>query len=172
MGEDVTVALGELGLPAGIRACLFDLDGVLTRTATVHRAAWREMFDPLLRQAGQPPFTEADYLRYVDGKHRCDGVRDFLASRGLVLPEGTPDDPPSEDTVAGVGSRKNVFFSSGSSATACRSPGLGRLPARRPRRGRPDGGRHLLCERHRRCSGGRLARAVRRGARRRRRRSA
>jgi beta-phosphoglucomutase family hydrolase len=97
----------HLGLPSGIRACLFDLDGVLTQTVTVHKGAWKETFDPLLANAGQPPFAEADYLQYVDGKRRADGVRDFLASRGLHLPEGSPGDPPDTDTVAGVGNRKN-----------------------------------------------------------------
>jgi beta-phosphoglucomutase family hydrolase len=103
----VDVVAGSLGLPAAIRACLFDLDGVLTRTATVHRGAWKETFDPLLNQAGQPPFTEADYLSYVDGKRRRDGVRDFLASRGLNPLEGDPGDPPEAGTIAGIGNRKN-----------------------------------------------------------------
>lgn len=99
--------LAQLGLPPGIRACLFDLDGVLTQTAAVHRAAWKETFDPLLARADQPPFSEADYLQHVDGKRRADGVRDFLASRGLDFPEGDPDDPPGHDTIAGIGNRKN-----------------------------------------------------------------
>ena len=103
-----------LGLPDGIRACLFDLDGVLTRTATVHAAAWKEMFDEYLRrradETGEPfvPFdTHADYDRYVDGKKRADGVRAFLASRGITLPEGTGTDPPMVATVHGLGNRKN-----------------------------------------------------------------
>jgi beta-phosphoglucomutase family hydrolase len=103
-----------LALPWGIRACLFDLDGVLTRTATVHAAAWKEMFDAFLREradtAGEPfrPFEIAtDYARYVDGKLRQDGVRSFLASRGIELPEGAPDDPPDASTVHGLGTRKN-----------------------------------------------------------------
>lgn len=100
----------RLGLPPQIRACLFDLDGVLTRTASVHRTAWKETFDPVLTAQGQPPFTEDDYLRYVDGKRRLDGVRDFLASRGLTPPEGSPDDPPLQDTVNGIGRRKNESF--------------------------------------------------------------
>lgn len=102
-----------LGLPDGIRACLFDLDGVLTQTARVHRRAWRETFDALLRDfQGDDfkPFTDADYYEYVDGKPRRDGVRDFLASRGIRLPEGDPDDPPSARTVAGVGNRKNELL--------------------------------------------------------------
>jgi beta-phosphoglucomutase family hydrolase len=103
-----------LGLPEGIRACLFDLDGVLTRTAVVHAAAWKEMFDEYLRrrteETGQPfvPFDDhADYERYVDGKKRADGVRSFLASRDITLPEGTPTDPPTVATVNGLGNRKN-----------------------------------------------------------------
>jgi beta-phosphoglucomutase family hydrolase len=99
------------GLPLGIRACLFDLDGVLTRTATVHRSAWKQTFDEVLAQHGDPrPFTDADYARDVDGKPRRDGVRDFLASRGIHPPEGDPDDPPEADTVAGIGNRKNVLL--------------------------------------------------------------
>ena len=109
MGHPDVVEVARLGLPTGIQACLFDLDGVLTQTATVHEAAWKETFDPVLAQAGQAPFTQADYLRYVDGKRRADGVRDFLASRGLDFPEGDPDDPPERDTVTGVGNRKNQF---------------------------------------------------------------
>jgi len=103
-----------LGLPDGIRAGLFDLDGVLTKTATVHAAAWKEMFDDFLRTraagTGQPfvPFDiHEDYDRYVDGKKRADGVRSFLASRGIELPEGSPDDPPAAATIHGLGNRKN-----------------------------------------------------------------
>ena len=103
-----------LGLPDDIRACLFDLDGVLTQTATVHAAAWKEMFDAFLEQRaarmGEPfvPFDPvADYRLYVDGMPRADGVRSFLASRGISLPEGAADDPPGADTVQGLGNRKN-----------------------------------------------------------------
>lgn len=103
-----------LGLPDAIRACLFDLDGVLTQTAKVHAAAWREMFDAFLRQraaesgASFEPFDPvADYDEYVDGKPRYDGVRSFLAARGIALPEGTPDDPPDAVTIRGLGNRKN-----------------------------------------------------------------
>lgn len=101
-----------LGLPDTIRACLFDLDGVLTQTAKVHRAAWRQTFEEFIRQRDPDfaPFTDADYNEYVDGKPRRDGVRDFLRSRGIELPEGDPDDPPDADTVAGVGNRKNVLL--------------------------------------------------------------
>ncbi|MEE6271833.1 HAD family hydrolase [Georgenia wangjunii] len=106
-----------LGLPDGVRACLFDLDGVLTRTAAVHGAAWTQTFDAVLAEraavAGEPfvPFDPvADYATHVDGKRRPDGVRDFLASRGIVLPEGAPDDPPDALTVNGVGNRKNELL--------------------------------------------------------------
>jgi beta-phosphoglucomutase family hydrolase len=102
-----------LGLPPAISACLFDLDGVLTQTATVHAAAWKEMFDAFLRaraeETGEPfvPFDPvADYRAYVDGKPRYDGVRSFLASRGIELPEAAPDDSETE-TVRGLGDRKN-----------------------------------------------------------------
>jgi beta-phosphoglucomutase family hydrolase len=105
-----------LGLPAAVRACLFDLDGVLTQTAKVHAAAWKEMFDDYLRRrsarTGEPfvPFDPVvDYDEYVDGKPRYDGVRSFLTSRGIVLPEGDPSDSPGAETVAGLGNRKNVL---------------------------------------------------------------
>ncbi len=98
-----------LGLPPSIRACLFDLDGVLTRTATVHFAAWKRTFDEYLQRfhPGEPEFSQLDYNRYVDGKHRADGVRGFLASRGITLPEGTPGDPPDAATVQAIATRKN-----------------------------------------------------------------
>ncbi|MGY1739742.1 MULTISPECIES: beta-phosphoglucomutase family hydrolase [unclassified Blastococcus] len=101
-----------LGLPDGIRACLFDMDGVLTRTATVHMAAWKRTFDEFLRarDPGAAEFTQLDYNRYVDGKQRADGVRDFLASRCITLPEGGRDDGPDAETVHGVGQRKNVLL--------------------------------------------------------------
>ncbi|WP_055590519.1 HAD family hydrolase [Peterkaempfera griseoplana] len=103
----------KLGLPDTVRACLFDLDGVLTRTAVVHAAAWKEMFDDFLRRrdgAGFRPFDPvADYDEYVDGRPRADGVRTFLASRGIELPEGSEDDPPERDTVHGLGTRKNIL---------------------------------------------------------------
>jgi beta-phosphoglucomutase family hydrolase len=97
-----------------VTACLFDLDGVLTQTALVHNAAWKQTFDAFLEtwstQQGQPfvPFDSgADYHEYVDGRPRADGVRTFLASRGITLPEGSPDDGPDAETVNGVGNRKN-----------------------------------------------------------------
>src|SRR5215218_2609853 len=103
-----------LGLPDGIKAALFDLDGVLTQTAKVHAKAWKEMFDDFLRaraERGGEPFREftvpGDYDEYVDGKPRLDGVRSFLASRGIELPEGTADDPPGAETVHGLGRQKN-----------------------------------------------------------------
>ena len=98
-----------LGLPPPVRACLFDLDGVLTRTATVHFAAWKRTFDEFLHRhaPGQPEFSQLDYNRYVDGKHRADGVRGFLASRGISLPEGGPDDPPDAATVQAIATAKN-----------------------------------------------------------------
>ncbi|WP_328407704.1 beta-phosphoglucomutase family hydrolase [Streptomyces violaceus] len=101
----------QLGLPEDIHACLFDLDGVVTKTAVVHAAAWKEMFDAFLRERdGEDyrPFDAAsDYDEYVDGRPRADGVRTFLASRGIDLPDGDPDDPPGARTVHGLGSRKN-----------------------------------------------------------------
>ena len=100
-----------LGLPDAVTACLFDLDGVLTDTASVHRKAWKQTFDPLLRRARRSrEFTDADYADYVDGKPRADGVRDFLHSRGIDLPEGSADDGPDADTVTGVGNRKNQLL--------------------------------------------------------------
>lgn len=103
-----------LGLPDEIHACLFDLDGVLTDTASVHRKAWKTMFDAFLRQRDGEDYVpfdiDADYQTYVDGKKREDGVRSFLDSRGIQLPEGGPDDDPGLDTVYGLGTRKNNMF--------------------------------------------------------------
>jgi beta-phosphoglucomutase family hydrolase len=99
-----------LGLPETVTACLFDLDGVLTDTASVHRKAWKQTFDPILEKNGQPEFTDKDYGDQVDGKPRADGVRDFLHSRGIDLPEGSSDDAPDADTVFGVGNRKNQLL--------------------------------------------------------------
>ena len=98
-----------LGLPDSVRACLFDLDGVLTRTATVHFAAWKRTFDQFLqeREPGTPEFTQLDYNRYVDGRPRADGVRGFLESRGIHLPEGSPGDPWAAGTVQAIATRKN-----------------------------------------------------------------
>jgi beta-phosphoglucomutase family hydrolase len=99
----------------GYDAVLLDLDGVLTPTASVHRAAWKQMFDEALRSWADDPstvveFTEADYLAHVDGKPRQDGVRDFLASRGIELPLGDPGDPAGNATVWALGNRKNEVF--------------------------------------------------------------
>ena len=102
-----------LGLPHGIRACLFDLDGVLTQTARLHAAAWKEVFDAFLRSrevaTGEAfePFDPLDYAEYVDGKLRYDGVRSFLSSRGIDLAEGDPSDLPDAATICGLGNRKN-----------------------------------------------------------------
>jgi beta-phosphoglucomutase family hydrolase len=103
-----------LGLPDGVNTCLFDLDGVLTQTAKVHAAAWKEMFDAYLKQrtgrTGEEfvPFDSGDdYDQYVDGKPRYEGVESFLESRGIELPRGNPDDPPDAETVTGLGNRKN-----------------------------------------------------------------
>jgi beta-phosphoglucomutase family hydrolase len=95
-------------LPPSIDACLFDLDGVLTDTARVHLAAWTRMFDAFLADRGDSrPFSTDDYRQYVDGRLREDGVRAFLASRQIELPEGSDDDPPSANTIHGLASRKN-----------------------------------------------------------------
>ncbi|MCX6398833.1 MAG: HAD-IA family hydrolase [Propionibacteriales bacterium] len=97
-------------------AVLFDLDGVVTPTAEVHMHAWAAMFTAFLTERSKadgvdhPPYTEQDYFDHVDGKPRYDGVRSFLASRGITLPEGSPEDPPSDATVCGLGNRKNDVF--------------------------------------------------------------
>jgi beta-phosphoglucomutase family hydrolase len=102
------------GLPDKVRACLFDMDGVVTQTAIVHAAAWKEMFDEFLSARAKSTGTEfvpfdahAEYDAYVDGKPREDGTRSFLESRGIELPEGTPEDPPGTPTVYGLSNRKN-----------------------------------------------------------------
>lgn len=99
----------QIGLPEGVTTLLFDLDGVITKTAVVHAAAWKEMFDAFLEtQDGQAPFDpRSDYDKYVDGKPRYDGVRSFLGSRGITLPDGDPSDAPDAETVCGLGNRKN-----------------------------------------------------------------
>ena len=103
-----------LGLPDSVRICLFDLDGVLTKTAKVHAAAWKQMFDAYLEQRAQRTGTEFvpfdavdDYDEYVDGKPRYEGVQSFLAARGIVLRRGEASDPPDAETVDGLGNRKN-----------------------------------------------------------------
>ncbi|MCP3992074.1 MAG: haloacid dehalogenase, partial [Actinomycetia bacterium] len=82
---------------------LFDLDGVITPTAEIHQRAWAELFEPY-------DFTPLDSLQLVDGKPRYDGVRSFLASRGVGLPDGDPSDPPGHDTICAMGNRKNALF--------------------------------------------------------------
>jgi len=103
-------------LPRSVRACLFDLDGVLTDTASVHAAAWKEMFDSYLQaratRSGDAfvPFDPVrDYDTYVDGKPRADGTRSFLKSRNIDLPEGGPHDAPDTETIAGLGNAKNAI---------------------------------------------------------------
>ncbi len=110
----MTDALAGRITPDEFDAVLFDLDGVLTKTASVHAAAWKRMFDEYLRARAEHDGSEfvafdadADYTRYVDGKPRYDGVRSFLESRDIHLPDGTPDDPPDAETVCGLGNRKN-----------------------------------------------------------------
>lgn len=106
----------RVGLPDGVEACLFDLDGVLTRTAVVHAAAWRDLFNEFRHDRerrgldGPAPLTDADYAELVDGRPRLDGVRAFLGSRGIRLPEGTPRDPAGAWTVHGLGRRKNELL--------------------------------------------------------------
>ncbi len=102
------------GLPAQIQACLFDLDGVLTSTTELHISAWKRTFDDFLRERAAEtgdPFVEfdaaADYTVHVDGRPRADGVRTFLASRGISLPDGEPEDPPGFESIAALGSLKN-----------------------------------------------------------------
>jgi beta-phosphoglucomutase family hydrolase len=106
-----------LGLPDNIRGCLFDLDGVLTQTASVHDAAWQEMFDDFLRKRAQAtgekyvPFDPVrDYDDYVDGKPRAEGTESFLASRGIHLPTGHADDPPGTQTINGLSNAKNEIL--------------------------------------------------------------
>ena len=106
-----------LGLPDHVRACLFDMDGVLTRTATVHAAAWKTMFDEFLRawaeKVSEPfvPFDPvADYDRYVDGRRRLDGTRTFLTARGIAIPEGSPQDPAEALTNHGLSERKSQLL--------------------------------------------------------------
>jgi len=93
-----------------LRAVVFDTDGVVTDTARVHAAAWKHVFDGFLRGRSAPFDIRADYLRYVDGRPRLDGVRIFLASRGISLPEGGADDEPGAPTVHGLGMAKDALF--------------------------------------------------------------
>ncbi|MFU8896837.1 MAG: HAD family hydrolase [Gammaproteobacteria bacterium] len=100
-----------------LEAVILDMDGVITRTATLHARAWQQLFDEYLAkrgsragESGAPFDIESDYLEYVDGKLRYDGVRSFLNARGIELPAGTPDDPPTAETYCGLGNRKNEMF--------------------------------------------------------------
>jgi beta-phosphoglucomutase family hydrolase len=102
-------------VPAAVTACLFDMDGVLTRTAELHAAAWEQLFDEFLAidaptDADRSPFTQADYERYVDGRLRADGVRSFLTARGVTVPEGSPGDGPEVTSIHGLGARKDQCF--------------------------------------------------------------
>ena len=107
----MTELLSHTNSWTGAAAILFDLDGVLTPTATVHEQAWQELFESYLATQPQVPgYRESDYFDHIDGKPRFDGVRDFLASRGIVLPEGPTDDDPAHTTVQGLGNRKNRIF--------------------------------------------------------------
>jgi beta-phosphoglucomutase family hydrolase len=115
LARTVRAALGMDG--NGYRAVILDLDGVLTRTATLHAQAWKRVFDDFLEwhaeHTGEPfaPFElPDDYLRHVDGKPRLDGVRDFLASRGITLPEENGDGTQAGDTIRAIGDRKNDIF--------------------------------------------------------------
>jgi beta-phosphoglucomutase family hydrolase len=111
MAPPVTVN-GELDWSA-YDAVLFDLDGVLTPTAELHQQAWTTMFEQFLDEHLGPdhvPYTEADYLAYVDGKPRYDGVRSFLEARGIHLPEGNRDEPPGTGSIAALGNRKDAIF--------------------------------------------------------------
>lgn len=119
MGREQTTVRGEPrsgGPVTAVAAVIFDTDGVVTRTASVHAAAWKEMFDAFLAERATTlgeshvEMTHEDYLRHVDGRARFDGVEAFLASRGVVLPYGDPDDPPDRETICGLGNRKNEAF--------------------------------------------------------------
>ena len=116
-GESDTVSATSLPSLHDLDAVIFDMDGVVTETAVVHAAAWKKLFDAYLEQVAMAtgvefvPFDERkDYERYVDGKNRYDGVRSFLESRGIHLPDGSPDDAPGSDTVCAMGNDKDTYF--------------------------------------------------------------
>jgi len=107
----------DFAWPEGVTAVILDMDGVVTDTASVHARAWKRLFDEYLERRAMRtnitfvPFDpDGDYRRYIDGKARYDGVRDFLASQGNILPEGKPTDAPDAETVCGLGNRKNGYF--------------------------------------------------------------
>jgi beta-phosphoglucomutase family hydrolase len=111
------IPLEQLLKERNIKALIFDLDGVITQTAKVHAQAWKRMFDDYLLQRGKqegkvyaPLHIATDYRQYIDGIPRYDGVRNFLKSRQIVLPEGNPEDAPGMETVAGLGNLKNNYF--------------------------------------------------------------
>jgi beta-phosphoglucomutase family hydrolase len=111
VGDDTRVAVS----PDRFEAVVFDMDGVITDTARVHRAAWRRLFDEYLTEsapesADRRPFSDDDYRRHVDGRSRIDGIHTFLTSRGIELPRGSPDDPPGHDTEWALAGRKNRYF--------------------------------------------------------------
>ena len=119
-GEHISTGVYGLAMAVGLLyvnwddydAALFDLDGVLTPTAEVHMRAWQALFTDFLTRRGfvDQPYVVDDYFAYIDGKPRYDGVRSFLASRGITLPDGDPSDDPETETVCGLGNRKNAFF--------------------------------------------------------------
>ncbi|WP_299985776.1 HAD family phosphatase [uncultured Pontibacter sp.] len=109
--------LQQLLQDKNIKALILDLDGVITQTARVHAQAWKRMFDSYLKQRGEkegkryePLDIETDYREHIDGIPRYDGVRNFLTSRGITLPEGTPEDEEGEETIGGLGNLKNMYF--------------------------------------------------------------
>ncbi|HHT33301.1 hypothetical protein CJ204_02670 [Corynebacterium xerosis] len=96
--------------PATFGAVLFDLDGVLTPTADIHERAWGDMFRAFLDERGAEPYTDADYFAHLDGRRRDEGIRAMLASRGISLDDGSASDTSADDTVTGLGLRKNEDF--------------------------------------------------------------
>jgi beta-phosphoglucomutase-like phosphatase (HAD superfamily) len=159
-----------LKLPEQIRACLFDMDGVMTETATVHAAAWKQMFDEYLRERAKRegeefvPFDAgSDYDTYVDGKPRYDGVRSFLESRRIELSQGSPSDPPDAETIDGLGNRKNELVQRLIHDRGVKAfPGSGEAGEGGPRGGTEDRGRVVERELQRGDRGGRDRGSVRR----------
>jgi beta-phosphoglucomutase family hydrolase len=121
---------------AGWAAVVFDLDGVLLDTVSLHRRAWADLFAAYFTAAGlTPPYGDADYLAHIDGRPRYEGVRALLASRGTALPAGDPADPPDRLTVCGLGNRKNVAFQAALAAGVPAYPETGAVLAALRRRG-------------------------------------